>query len=67
MNENQNNNQTVQKEEDLNALMKVRREKLAALQEAGNDPFAITKYEVTHHGETIKENLKARKFPSPEE
>ena len=53
MNDNQNNVQNVQKEEDLNALMKVRREKLAALQEAGNDPFTITKYNVTHHGEDI--------------
>ena len=35
--------------EDLNQLLKVRREKLAALQEAGKDPFQITKCDVTHH------------------
>mgnify|MGYP000408669692 CR=1 FL=1 len=34
--------------EDLNQLLKVRREKLAALQEAGKDPFVITKCDVTH-------------------
>ena len=39
------NNQT----QDLNQLLKVRREKLAALQEAGKDPFQITKFDQTHH------------------
>ena len=34
----------------------VRREKLANLQQAGNDPFEITKYDVTHHSTDIKEN-----------
>ena len=33
----------------------IRRQKLAALQEAGADPFQITKYDVTHHGADIKE------------
>ncbi len=58
MSENQNNNveQNVAQTEDLNALMRVRREKLADLQAAGNDPFTITKYDVTHHGEEIKNN-----------
>lgn len=37
------------KEQDVNQLLKVRREKLAALQEAGKDPFVITKYDQTHH------------------
>ena len=36
-------------EQDLNQLLKVRREKLANLQEAGRDPFQITKYDQTHH------------------
>ena len=45
-----------EKEQDLNELMKVRREKLAALQEAGADPFTITKYDVTHHSTDVKEN-----------
>ena len=44
-------------EQDLNQLLKVRREKLAELQEAGNDPFVITKYDVTHHSFDIKENF----------
>ena len=44
-------------EQDLNQLLKVRREKLAELQEAGNDPFVITKYDVTHHSLDIKENF----------
>ena len=42
------------KEQDLNQLLKVRREKLANLQEAGNDPFVITKYDQTHHTEEAK-------------
>ena len=37
------------KEQDINQLLKVRREKLANLQEAGKDPFVITKYDQTHH------------------
>ncbi|MBR5338363.1 MAG: lysine--tRNA ligase [Lachnospiraceae bacterium] len=41
------NNQV--KEQDVNQLLKVRREKLSALQEAGKDPFTITRYDVTHH------------------
>ena len=41
-------------EQDLNELVKVRRDKLADLQAAGNDPFTITKYDVTNHAEDIK-------------
>lgn len=43
-------------EQDLNQLLKVRREKLAELQAAGKDPFQITKYDVTHHSTDIKEH-----------
>lgn len=43
-------------EQDINQLLKVRREKLANLQEAGKDPFQLTKYDVTHHSTEIKEN-----------
>ncbi len=50
---NQNNNQA-QAPVDLNQLLKVRREKLAALQEAGKDPFVITKYDQTHHSDEVK-------------
>lgn len=42
--------------EDINQLLKVRREKLANLQEAGKDPFVITKCDVTHHSAEIKNN-----------
>ena len=42
--------------QDINQLLKVRREKLAELQEQGNDPFTITKYDVTAHTQQIKEN-----------
>ena len=44
------------KEQDINHLLKVRREKLQELQEAGKDPFQITKFDVTHHSAEIKEN-----------
>lgn len=45
--------------EDSNQLLKVRREKLANLQEAGKDPFVITKCDVTHHSMEIKDNYEA--------
>ncbi len=51
-------------EPDLNQLLKVRREKLAALQEAGKDPFQITKYDATHHSTEIKENFEELKGKS---
>ena len=44
-------------EQDINQLLKVRREKLAQLQEAGKDPFEITKYDVTHHSIEIKDHF----------
>ena len=46
---------TQQKEQDINALLKVRREKLENLQSEGKDPFVITKYDVTHHSCEVKE------------
>ncbi len=42
-------------EQDLNQLLKVRRDKLADLQAAGKDPFQITKYNQTHHSAEVKE------------
>ena len=53
MGEQQKNTQ----EPDLNQLRKVRREKLAELQEGGKDPFVITKYEQTHHSQEIKDHF----------
>ena len=58
MGEHQNQGQA-QTQEDLNHLLKVRREKLAQLQEEGKDPFKITKYDVTHHSAEIKEGFDA--------
>ena len=43
-----------QPEQDMNQLLKVRREKFQALQEAGKDPFQITKYDQTHHTDEAK-------------
>ena len=48
----QNNNQT----QDINELLKIRRDKLADLQAAGRDPFVITKFDVTHHSSDVLEN-----------
>ena len=44
-------------DQDLNQLRKVRREKLAELQARGEDPFLITKYDVTHHSQEIKDRF----------
>ncbi len=57
LSENQINNTDVSYEEDLNALMKVRREKLLDLQNTGKDPFQITKYDATYHSEDVKNNF----------
>ena len=44
-------------EQDLNQLLKVRREKLADLQANGKDPFKIVKYDVTHHSQEVKDKF----------
>ena len=49
--------QKKQQEQDLNQLLKVRREKLADLQANGEDPFKIVKYDVTHHSQEIKDHF----------
>ncbi|MBE6598435.1 MAG: lysine--tRNA ligase [Ruminococcaceae bacterium] len=51
-----NSAQTGNEVENLNEILKVRREKLKALQDAGQDPFEITKYDVNRHSTDIKEN-----------
>lgn len=48
-------NQTNTPSQDIGQLVKVRRDKLAELQAAGKDPFVITKYDVTHHTQEIKD------------
>ena len=45
--------------QDLNQLLKVRRDKLKELQDAGKDPFVITKFDVSHHSQDIKDNFEA--------
>ncbi len=42
--------------QNLNELLQIRRDKLKELQEAGRDPFVITKYDVTHHSSDVKDN-----------
>lgn len=57
------NEQNTEQQQDIGQLLKVRREKLAALQEAGKDPFIITKYDQTHHSVDAKaeyEELEAK-------
>ena len=54
--QNQNQNQNVQ-EQDLNQLLKVRREKLQDLQAAGKNPFEVMKYDVTAHSTDVKDNF----------
>lgn len=53
------NQQNRKEEQDLNQLLKVRREKLAELQENGKDPFQITKFDVTAHSTDVKDNFEA--------
>ena len=43
-----------QKNQDLNQLLKIRRDKLAELQANGKDPFQITKFNQTHHSLEVK-------------
>ena len=57
MGENTNNEAKSGKNEqvqDINQILKVRREKFKALQDAGKDPFVITKYDQTHHTDEVK-------------
>ena len=46
-----------QQTQDLNQLLQVRRDKLKELQDAGKDPFVITKFDVSHHSQDIKDNF----------
>ena len=52
--ETRNNPNTVNDEAQLSEILQVRRDKLKALQDAGCDPFQITKFDVSHHAEEIK-------------
>ena len=61
-----------QKNQDLNQLLKIRRDKLAELQANGKDPFQITKFNQTHHSQEVKDLYEAHeaellkdRFPVP--
>ena len=53
----QTNNQNNAAQQDVNELRQIRFDKLKELQDAGNDPFVITKYDVSHHSTDIKDNF----------
>ena len=53
----QENNRNNAAGQDINELRKIRFDKLKELQDSGNDPFVITKYDVTHHSSDIKDNF----------
>ena len=55
MNENQNRNP--ESSQELSEILQVRRDKLAALQQAGKDPFIITKFDVSHHSVDVTANF----------
>jgi len=59
MSDQVNQNQSVQEEASLSELLQIRRDKLEELRAAGNDPFTVTKYEVTHHSNDVKDNFDA--------
>ena len=53
------NNRAPEVQEDLSEILRVRREKLSALQEEGRDPFQETKFVVSHHAQAIKDQFDA--------
>lgn len=52
-------NNNAPEQQDLSEILKVRREKLAALQQEGRDPFQETKFAVSHHAQEIKDHFDA--------
>ena len=57
MSDQTNKQDTVQEEPSLSELLQVRRDKLSDLREKGQDPFVITKFDVTHHSNEVKERF----------
>lgn len=57
MQENKNSN--AQNQQELSEILRIRREKLAELQQNGKDPFKITKYDVSNHSSDLKDNFEA--------
>ena len=56
---NENPNRVPENTQELSEILQVRRDKLAALQQAGKDPFAITRFEVSHHSADVTANFEA--------
>ena len=52
-----NENKTPAAEQDVSEILRIRREKLQTLRDAGKDPFAETRYDVTHHAQEIKDRF----------
>ena len=59
MNDENLNLADIDQEQDLNEQKRIRREKLAKLQEMGRNPFVVENWDVTHHSGYIKENFEA--------
>ena len=57
MSDQTNNQQPVQEEPSLSELLQIRRDKLSSLREQGQDPFVITKFDVTHHSDEVKDRF----------
>ena len=57
MTDQTNSQQPVQEEPSLSELLQIRRDKLAALREQGQDPFVITKFDVTYHSAEVKDRF----------
>ena len=55
--QNKGNGGAQSEQQDLNQLLKIRRDKLAELQQNGQDPFVQTRYDVTHHSQEIKDGF----------
>ena len=53
------NRNVTEQPQDMGELLRIRRDKLKALQDEGRDPFTITKFDVTHHTQNIKDNFDA--------
>ena len=53
------NRNVTEQPQDTGELLRIRRDKLKALQDEGRDPFTITKFDVTHHTQDIKDNFDA--------
>ena len=53
------NRNVTEQPQDMGELLRIRRDKLKVLQDEGCDPFTITKFDVTHHTQDIKDNFDA--------